>query len=49
MPTRTMYEPDTPSWVDLASPDLPASPVGRFAVLSDPKGAVFAVIARAGG
>ncbi|MGO8871009.1 MAG: VOC family protein [Acidimicrobiales bacterium] len=25
MPTRTSYEPGTPSWVDLASPDLPAS------------------------
>ena len=25
MPTRTSYEPGTPSWVDLASPDLAAS------------------------
>lgn len=25
MPTVTAYEPGTPSWVDLASPDLPAS------------------------
>jgi predicted enzyme related to lactoylglutathione lyase len=25
MPTRTSYEPGTPSWVDLASPDLEAS------------------------
>jgi predicted enzyme related to lactoylglutathione lyase len=25
MPTRTSYEPGTPSWVDLASSDLPAS------------------------
>jgi predicted enzyme related to lactoylglutathione lyase len=25
MPTVTEYEPGTPSWVDLASPDLPAS------------------------
>jgi predicted enzyme related to lactoylglutathione lyase len=25
MPTMTTYEPGTPSWVDLASPDLPAS------------------------
>ena len=25
MPTRTSYQPGTPSWVDLASPDLAAS------------------------
>ena len=25
MPTMTSYEPGTPSWADLASPDLPAS------------------------
>jgi predicted enzyme related to lactoylglutathione lyase len=25
MPTRTSFEPGTPSWVDLASPDLAAS------------------------
>jgi predicted enzyme related to lactoylglutathione lyase len=25
MPTKTSYEPGTPSWADLASPDLPAS------------------------
>ena len=25
MPTVDQYEPGTPSWVDLASPDLPSS------------------------
>ena len=33
MPERTNYAPGTPSWIDLATPDVP-----------DPQGAMFSVL-----